>query len=79
MVIVDEEQNIWELNEEDNTYSKKYQAQDEINSMIYIGGAIGIVSLLVVILFLRKRKPSEIVEAKKMPDISEIKEVVLQK
>ena len=50
LVIVDEEQNIWELNEEDNTYSKKYQAQDEINSMIYIGGAIGIVSLLVAVL-----------------------------
>ena len=73
LVIVDEEQNIWELNEEDNTYSKKYQAQDEINSMIYIGGAIGIVSLLIAVLLLRRRKPSEVSEAKKMPDISELK------
>ena len=73
LIIVDEEQNIWELNEEDNTFSKKYQTQDEVGSMLYVGGAIGIVSLLIVILLLRKRTPSEIDEAKKMPAISELK------
>ena len=73
LIIVDEEQNIWELNEEDNTFSKKYQSQDEVGSMLYIGGAIGILSLVIVILLLRKRTPSEIDEAKKMPEIRELK------
>ena len=34
LVIVDEDQRIWELNEEDNIFSKKYSAPEEMNLML---------------------------------------------
>ena len=41
LVVVDEEQKIWELNEDDNTFTKSYSAPDEVSSLTYILGGGG--------------------------------------
>ena len=45
-VYVDEDENIWELNEDDNSFSKEYYAPEEINFMSYIAIASGILVVL---------------------------------
>ena len=60
LVIVDEEQQIWELNEDDNTFSKSYSTSEEAGAMVYILGGTGLFAVLLVIIVLRKRSRSEI-------------------
>ena len=72
LVMVDEDQRIWELNEEDNTFSKKYSAPDEFNLMLYVGAGGGILAVLAVIIILRKRSGNELTQAKKMPSLEDL-------
>ena len=44
LVVVDEEQKIWELNEDDNAFTKSYSAPDEVNSLTYVIGGGGVVA-----------------------------------
>ena len=71
-VIVDEDQRIWELNEEDNSFSKKYSAPEDFNALLYIGGGLGIAGLLAALIVLRKRKPSEDEQAKNLPSLEDL-------
>ena len=72
LVVVDEDQKIWELNEEDNTFSKKYSAPDEFSATLYIVAGGGFLVLATLGLILRKRSGSEVSEAKKMPSIEDL-------
>jgi hypothetical protein len=72
LVIVDEEQQIWELNEDDNTFSKSYSTPEEAGAMVYILSGTGLFAIILVIIVLRKRSRSEISEAKKHPSIEEL-------
>ena len=72
LVIVDEEQRIWELNEDDNSFTKEYSVPEEVSSMFYVGAGVGVVLLILAVLLRKKRTPSEISEAKKMPSIDNL-------
>ena len=72
LVIVDEEQQIWELNEDDNTFSKSYSTSEEAGAMVYILGGTGLFAVLLVIIVLRKRSRSEINAAKQHSSIEEL-------
>ena len=54
-VVVDEEQNIWELNENDNTYSKTYTEHVDEKYSIYLISAISFFALAVIGLLRRQR------------------------
>ena len=54
-VVVDEEQNIWELNENDNTYSKTYTEHADEKYSIYLISAISFFALAVIGLLRRQR------------------------
>lgn len=71
-VNVDEEQNIWELDEDDNSFSKDYSAPEEIDYMLYWGIALGATVLFVVAVILKKRSKDEFSEVKKMPSIEDL-------
>ncbi|MGB2121433.1 MAG: CARDB domain-containing protein, partial [Candidatus Poseidoniaceae archaeon] len=72
LVVVDEEQRIWELNEDDNTFTKSYSAPDEVSSLIYILGGGGILAVLLLFVILRKRSGNELNESKKLPSIEDL-------
>ena len=72
LVIVDEDQRIWELNEEDNSFSKQYKAPEEFNMMLYVGGGSGLLIVLALIFILRRRSSNELTQAKKMPSIEDL-------
>ena len=72
LVIVDEDQRIWELNEEDNSFSKQYSAPEEFNTMLYVGGGSGLLAVIALIFVLRRRSGNELTEAKKMPSIDDL-------
>ena len=72
LVVVDEDQKIWEINEDDNTYSKKYAAADVVSSSIYVIGASGLGLILIIAMILKRRSGNEIEEAKKMPSLEEL-------
>ena len=72
LVIVDEDQRIWELNEEDNTFSKKYSAPEEMNLMLYLGAGGGILVVLALFIVLRKRSDGELTQAKKLPSLEDL-------
>ena len=72
LVIVDEDQRIWELNEEDNTFSKKYSAPEEMNLMLYLGAGGGILVVLALFIVLRKRSGGELTQAKKLPSLEDL-------
>ena len=72
LVIVDEDQRIWELNEDDNTFRKSYESPDEVSSLTYILGGGGIFAVLLVFVLLRKRSGNEMTESKKLPSIEDL-------
>ena len=72
LVIVDEEQKIWELNEDDNAFTKSYSAPDEVNSLTYVIGGGGVVVTLLVLLILRRRSGNELSESKRLPSIEDL-------
>ena len=72
LVVVDEDQRIWELNEDDNTFSKKYSAPEEINLMLYLGAGGGVLVVLALFIVLRKRSGGELSQAKKLPSFDEL-------
>ena len=72
LVVVDEDQRIWELNEDDNTFSKKYSAPEEINLMLYLGAGGGILVVLALFIVLRKRSSGELTQAKKLPSLKDL-------
>jgi len=71
-VYVDEDENIWELNEDDNSFSKEYYAPEEINFMSYIAIASGILVVLSIGIILKRRRGDEFSEVKKMPSIEDL-------
>ena len=72
LVIVDEEQNIWELNEDDNSFNKKYTTPEETNSIIYIGSGMAIIVLILFVIVRKKKSPNEMSEAKNLPKIEDL-------
>ena len=72
LVVVDEDQRIWELNEDDNTFSKEYSAPEEVNLMLYLGAGGGVLVVLAIFLVLRKRSGGEISQAKKLPSLDNL-------
>ena len=72
LVVVDEDQRIWELNEEDNTFTKSYSAPDEISSLTYILGGGGLLAVMILFVVLRKRSGNELTESKKLPSIEDL-------
>ena len=58
-VEVDSDNSIWELNENDNSYSKEYSVPIQDNTTMYIGGGVGIVLLIGLIFVIRGRSDSE--------------------
>jgi len=72
LVVVDEEQRIWELNEDDNTFTKSYSAPDEVSSLTYILGGGGVLAILLLFVVLRKRSNNELTESKKLPSIEDL-------
>ena len=72
LVVVDEDQRIWELNEDDNTFTKSYSAPDELSSFTYILGGGGILAALLLFVILRKRSGNEMTESKKLPSIDNL-------
>ena len=63
LVIVDEDQRIWELNEDDNTF-KTYSAPEEINLMLYLGAGGGVLVVLALFIVLRKRSEGELTQSR---------------
>ena len=72
LVVVDEEQQIWELNEDDNTFTKSYSAPDEVSSLTYILGGGGILAVLLLLVVLRKRANNELSRPKKLPSLEDL-------
>ena len=72
LVMVDEDQRIWELNEEDNSFSKDYTAPEEFNTMLYVGGGLGVVGLLAAVFILKRRSSDEMSEAKNLPNLEDL-------
>jgi hypothetical protein len=72
LVIVDEDQRIWELNEDDNTFSKTYSAPEEINLMLYLGAGGGVIVVLALFIVLRKRSEGELTQSKKLPSLEDL-------
>ena len=72
LVIVDEDQRIWELNEDDNTFSKTYSAPEEINLMLYLGAGGGVLVVLALFIVLRKRSEGELTQSKKLPSLEDL-------
>ena len=58
-VMVDSDHKIWELNEDDNSFSKEYLMPTEDNTNMYIGAGIGIAVLLGLLVVVRRRRNSE--------------------
>lgn len=72
-VIVDEDQNIWELNEDDNYWSKEYIREGPSSLTLYIGGAVGIIVLLGLYVIVKSRGEDELSANKKnMPNIEDL-------
>ena len=71
LVMVDEEQKIWELNEEDNTFTKSYAAPSEVSSLTYVIGG-GVVVTLLVLVILKRRSGNELNESKRLPSIENL-------
>jgi hypothetical protein len=72
-VIVDEEQNIWELNEDDNSFYKDYAAPEEFNTGLYMGIGSGIIALFALGVILKRKSGDELLQSpKKMPALDEL-------
>ena len=72
LVLIDEDQKIWELDESDNSFSKQYTAEEELDFTIYALGAGIAVTILSIFVILKRRSNDEINEAKKMPSLDEL-------
>ena len=70
-VEIDEDNQIWELNEEDNTFTSDFQAPEQMNTGLIVGGAIGLIGIIAVIIVLRGRRDDELSLAKKQNESSE--------
>ncbi len=72
LVVVDEEQRIWELNEEDNTFSKSFTSPEDGGSLSYIiiGGVI--LATFLALLVLRRRSNNELNESKNLPALEDL-------
>jgi hypothetical protein len=72
-VIVDEDQNIWELNEDDNYWSEEYIREGASSLTLYIGGSVGIIILLGLYVIVKSRGEDEFSANKKnMPNIEDL-------
>jgi len=64
-ILIDEDEQIWELNEEDNIYEKEFSSSDSLNAGIITGVIIGLVALVSAIVVLRGRGKDELSKADK--------------
>jgi hypothetical protein len=64
-VSVDKNNTIWELDEEDNDFSKSYSVPDEISLTIYVAGTIGAVVILALAVIFKGRGKGELASASK--------------
>ena len=71
-VSVDADQDIWELNEDDNTFVKDFEAVEETSFGLYAGIGIGIVVLLALIVIMKRRGENELTAAKQAPKIEDL-------
>ena len=71
-VILDEEKQIWELNEDDNSFSKEYTVPEGFNVALYAGIGVGITSVLAVVIIVRRRSGNELLQLKKLPSLDEL-------
>jgi hypothetical protein len=71
-VIVDEDQRIWELNENDNSFSTDFKEPEEFNYSIIAGIGVSIGLLLLLAFIVRRRRGSELSESKKLPSLEEL-------
>ena len=73
LVTVDEEQKIWEINEEDNTFSKSYSGPEEFNIALYAGIGIGLMIILGIAIVLKRRGGNELSQAaKNLPSLDDL-------
>ena len=72
LVVVDEDQKIWELNEEDNTFTKSFSSPENADSLSYILICGGFIATLLAVLILRKRSGNEMKEPKQLPTIEDL-------
>jgi hypothetical protein len=72
-VFIDEEHKIWELNEEDNSFSKDYDGPEKFNFGLYTGIGAGIIALIALGTILKRRAGDELLQSpKKMPALDEL-------
>jgi len=64
-VIVDEEEMIWELDEDDNSWSKEYQREGPSRAVLYISGIVGIAVLIGLFVMVKLRSEDEFSAGKK--------------
>ena len=64
-VHVDYNNTIWELDEDDNSFSKSYMVPDEISLTAYIAGGIGAIVILALAVIFKGRGTSELASASK--------------
>ncbi len=71
-VIVDEDKQIWELNEEDNSFSKDYSAPEAFNIILYAGIGAGIIAVLAIGLILKRKSGDDLLQPKKLPSLEDL-------
>ena len=72
-VEVDEDQRIWELNEDDNSFSKKYYAPEEFEMGLYAGIGAGFIGLIALVVILKRRSGDELSQVpKKTPSLEDL-------
>ena len=70
-IYVDEDQQIWELNEDDNMFTKSFDEPEKLNYSIIAGIGAGFVSLLLLVIILRKRG-SDLSKSKELPILEDL-------
>ena len=71
-IYVDEDQQIWELNEDDNVFSMDFDEPEKLNYSIIAGIGAGFVSLLLILIILRRKNINKSSESKELPILEDL-------
>ena len=71
-IYVDEDQQIWELNEDDNVFSMDFDEPEKLNYSIIAGIGAGFVSLLLLVIILRRKNSNKLSETKELPMLEDL-------